>query len=155
AKNKAKEKQSGNSSDVNEDDTNTLIEGVLAFEEENEDLKDEQKLLQVLASAGMIVTSFAHELKNMSDSLLPRTSDLKLILSGLIDKEKIDAMPEELNPLILINDIQEQDKKLKHWLDFSLGAVKKDKRTRKNIDLVDYLVKFERLWNSILQKKKI
>uniref|UniRef100_UPI00404A756F ATP-binding protein n=1 Tax=Gelidibacter sp. TaxID=2018083 RepID=UPI00404A756F len=155
AKNKAKEKQSGNSSDVNEDDTNTLIEGVLAFEEENEDLKDEQKLLRVLASAGMIVTSFAHELKNMSDSLLPRTSDLKLILSGLIDKEKIDAMPEELNPLILINDIQEQDKKLKHWLDFSLGAVKKDKRTRKNIDLVDYLVKFERLWNSILQKKKI
>lgn len=156
AKNKAKEKQSGKSSgSTNDEDTDTLVQGVLAFEEENEDLKDEQKLLRVLASAGMIVTSFAHELKNMSDSLLPRTSDLKLILSGLIDKNKIDELPEELNPIILINDIQEQDIKLKHWLDFSLGAVKKDKRTRKNIDLVDYLVKFERLWNSILQKKKI
>lgn len=156
AKNKAKEKQSGKpSDDSNEEDTDTLVKGVLAFEEENEDLKDEQKLLRVLASAGMIVTSFAHELKNMSDSLLPRTSDLKLILSGLIEKNKIDELPEELNPIILINDIQEQDKKLKHWLDFSLGAVKKDKRTRKNIDLVDYLIKFERLWNSILQKKKI
>lgn len=155
ARNKAKENQFGNSDGTNKEDTKTLVKGVLAFEEENEDLKDEQKLLRVLASAGMIVTSFAHELKNMSDSLLPRTSDLKLIISSLIDKDKINELPEELNPMILIDDIQEQDKKLKHWLDFSLGAVKKDKRTRKNIDLVDYLTKFERLWNSILQKKKI
>jgi signal transduction histidine kinase len=103
----------------------------------------------------MIVTSFAHELKNMSDSLLPRTSDLKIILSNLIDAEKLKEIPEELNPIILIEDIQDQDRKLKHWLDFSLGAVKKDKRTYRNIDLVEYLKKFERLWNSILTKKKI
>ena len=156
ARKKAKEKkEAGNNSTSNGDDTDTFVEGVLAFEEENEDLKDEQKLLRVLASAGMIVTSFAHELKNMSDSLLPRTSDLKLILSNLIDAEKLKEMPEELNPIILIGDIQDQDRKLKHWLDFSLGAVKKDKRTYRNIDLVEYLKKFERLWNSILTKKKI
>ena len=103
----------------------------------------------------MIVTSFAHELKNISDSLLPRTSDLKLILKDLISSDKISDLPEEINPLILIDDIQDQDKKLKHWLDFSLGAVKKDKRTMKDIDLVDYLTKFEKLWNSILEKKKV
>jgi len=159
ARRKAKEKKGNEStnddSSTSVDDTNTLVDGVLAFEEENEDLKDEQKLLRVLASAGMIVTSFAHELKNMSDSLLPRTSDLKMILSGLIDVDKIKELPEELDPMILINDIQDQDKKLKHWLDFSLGAVRKDKRSYRKIDLIDYLKKFERLWNSILTKKKI
>ena len=157
AKKAAKEKQSSTNTDSSSSSTdeNTLIEGILAFEEENEDLKDEQKLLRVLASAGMIVTSFAHELKNMSDSLLPRTSDLKLILSEIVDHEKLKNLPEELNPFILIEDIQDQDKKLKHWLDFSLGAVKKDKRTQKNIDLVDYLGKFERLWDSILRKKGV
>ncbi|NHM07615.1 sensor histidine kinase [Flavobacterium sp. CYK-4] len=142
-------------SDTTEDDNETYVQGILAFEEENDELKDEQKLLRVLASAGMIVTSFAHELKNMSDSLLPRTTDLRLILNDIIDPEKLKLLPEELNPFILIDDIQDQDKKLKHWLDFSLGAVKKDKRTQKNIDLVDYLTKFERLWDSILKKKKV
>lgn len=159
AKKKAKEKKDkeagSNNNDSSEDDTNTLVDGVLAFEEENEDLKDEQKLLRVLASAGMIVTSFAHELKNMSDSLLPRTSDLKIILDDLIDSNNLEKLPEELNPMILIDDIQDQDKKLKHWLDFSLGAVRKDKRTYRKIDLVEYLKKFERLWNSILTKKRI
>ncbi|WP_437371250.1 ATP-binding protein [Maribacter litoralis] len=157
AKKKAKEKKDGNSTQnaPNSEDTDTLVDGVLAFEEENEDLKDEQKLLRVLASAGMIVTSFAHELKNMSDSLLPRTSDLKTILTGLVDAEKLKELPEELDPMILIDDIQDQDRKLKHWLDFSLGAVRKDKRSYRKIDLVDYLKKFERLWNSILTKKKI
>ena len=158
AKRKAKEKkdkESNGDEETSAEDTSTLVDGVLAFEEENEDLKDEQKLLRVLASAGMIVTSFAHELKNMSDSLLPRTSDLKMILSGLVDAEKLKELPEELDPMILIDDIQDQDRKLKHWLDFSLGAVRKDKRTYRKIDLVDYLKKFERLWNSILTKKKI
>lgn len=158
AKKKAKEKRDKESEgpeETTEDDTTTLVDGVIAFEEENEDLKDEQKLLRVLASAGMIVTSFAHELKNMSDSLLPRTSDLKIILAELIASDKLKELPEEINPMILIDDIQDQDRKLKHWLDFSLGAVRKDKRTLKKIDLVDYLKKFERLWNSILTKKKI
>ena len=159
ARRKAKEKKDkehvDNGSGTSEDDTDTLVDGVIAFDEENEDLKDEQKLLRVLASAGMIVTSFAHELKNMSDSLLPRTSDLKMILSGLLDADKLKELPEELDPMILIDDIQDQDKKLKHWLDFSLGAVRKDKRSYRKIDLVDYLKKFERLWNSILTKKKI
>ncbi len=155
AKEKAKQKQDDPDTETSDEDTDTLVQGVLAFEEENEELKDEQKLLRVLASAGMIVTSFAHELKNISDSLLPRTSDLKLILKDLISDDKIADLPEEINPLILIDDIQDQDKKLKHWLDFSLGAVKKDKRTMKDIDLVDYLTKFEKLWNSILEKKKV
>jgi len=155
ARKAAKERQNNESTNTENDDSETLAEGILAFEEENADLKDEQKLLRVLASAGMIVTSFAHELKNMSDSLLPRTNDLKMILNEVIDLDKLKNLPEELNPFILIDDIQDQDRKLKHWLDFSLGAVKKDKRTQKNIDLVDYLSKFERLWDSILKKKKI
>ena len=144
-----------NTNKTSDDDADTLALGLLAFEEENEELKDEQKLLRVLASAGMIVTSFAHELKNMSDSLLPRTNDLRTILADIIDTEKLKLLPEELNPFVLIDDIQDQDKKLKHWLDFSLGAVKKDKRTQKNIDLVDYLSKFEKLWDSILKKKHV
>lgn len=155
AKSKAQEKQDNPDTETSDEDTETLVQGVLAFEEENIELKDEQKLLRVLASAGMIVTSFAHELKNISDSLLPRTSDLKLILRDLIPDERINELPEEINPIILIDDIQDQDKKLKHWLDFSLGAVKKDKRTQRDINLVDYLTKFERLWNLILEKKKI
>ncbi len=155
AKMKAKEKQGNPELKTSDKDTKTLVEGVLAFEEEIEELKDEQKMLRVLASAGMIVTSFAHDFKNISDNILPRTSDLKLILKNLIPENQIIELPEDINPMILIDDIQDQDKKLKHWLDFSLGAIKKNKRTRRNIDLVVYLKKLQRLWNSILEKKKI
>ncbi|MFZ4400921.1 MAG: sensor histidine kinase [Bacteroidales bacterium] len=132
-----------------------LIDAIEAYKEEIEDLKDEQKLLRVLASAGLIVTSFAHELKNLSDSIVPRTEDLKQVLIDVIDQSRLKGMPDYLNPFIMIDDIRTQDVRLKTWLDFALASVRKDKRSRKTINMVTYIDSLERTWSSLLSRRKV
>lgn len=131
-----------------------LIDALEAYKEEIEELKDEQKLLRVLASAGLIVTSFAHELKNLSDSIVPRTDDLKQVLNDVIDVSKLKGIPDFLNPYIMIDDMRTQDIRLKTWLDFALASVRKDKRSRKTINMVTYIEGLERTWSSLLSRRK-
>jgi len=136
-------------------DEKVYIEAIEAYKEEIEELKDEQKLLRVLASAGLIVTSFAHELKNLSDSLIPRTSDFKKLLKNIIDDETIKDLPDFKNPFIMVDDMQKQDLRLKTWLDFSLASVRKDKRSRKTINMVTYIKELEKTWTSLLSRRKV
>jgi len=137
------------------EDEKVLIDAIEAYKEEIEDLKDEQKLLRVLASAGLIVTSFAHELKNLSDSIVPRTEDLKQVLTDVIDTNKVKGLPDYLNPYIMIDDIRAQDVRLKTWLDFALASVRKDKRSRRTINMVTYIEGLERTWSSLLSRRQV
>jgi signal transduction histidine kinase len=152
AKKEADDKIKGNKKSP--DDDKVYKEAIEAYKEEIEDLKDEQKLLRVLASAGLIVTSFAHELKNLSDSIVPRTEDLKKVLADLIDAKKLNELPDFLNPYIMIDDMRGQDVRLKTWLDFALASVRKDKRSRKTINMVSYIEGLERTWSSLLARQK-
>ena len=137
------------------EDFNNLLLAYKSVKEDNEELKDEQKLLKVLASAGLIITSFVHELNNLSESIVPRTEELKKLLEQVIDKGLLSSLPNYFNPYVMLDDMRDQDKRLKTWLDFSLAAIRKDKRTRKKIDLVEYIEQFERMWSSLLEKKGI
>ncbi len=158
AKNKADEtlnNQGKGKDSGKENNEETFKEAYKAVKDELEELKDEQKLLKVLASAGLIVTSFVHELKNLSDRIIPRTDDLKGILKSLIDESSIKKLEDFNNPYTMLFDMRSQDERLKHWLDFALAAVRKDKRRRRKIDLVSYIESLERMWSSLLRKRKI
>ncbi|WP_422861306.1 sensor histidine kinase [Flagellimonas sp. W118] len=141
------------SSDANNKET--FKEAYKAIKEELSETRDEQKLLKVLASAGLIVTSFAHELKNLSDRIVPRTDDLKEILDDLINKDKLLDLEEYNNPIVMLGDMRSQDLRLKHWLDFALAAVRKNKRTRRKIEMVAYIDNLQRMWSSLLKRRQI
>lgn len=134
---------------------NTSEVAINALKEDINDLLYEQKLLRVLASTGLTVTAFAHELKNLSGVLIPRTNNLKEVLENLIDKNSLEGIPDFLNPFVMIGDIQSDDQRINQWLDFSLSALRKDKRKRKKIDMVDYLERLKRTWGRLLDLKGI
>lgn len=133
----------------------TLITAIEAYKEDIEELQDEQKILRVLASAGLIVTSFAHEFRNHTDSILPRTDELKQVLLQIIDIEKLKQLPEFFDPYIMLSDMRKQDERLKSWLDFSISSVRKDKRTRRIINMVTYIEGLEKIWSSLLSRRNI
>ncbi|MES2447145.1 MAG: sensor histidine kinase [Bacteroidota bacterium] len=133
----------------------TLITAIQAYKEDIEELQDEQKILRVLASAGLIVTSFAHEFRNHTDSILPRTQELKDVLLQVIDKEKLKALPSFFDPYIMLSDMRNQDERLKSWLDFSISSVRKDKRSRRIINMVSYIEGLEKIWTSLLSRRNI
>ena len=49
-------------------------------EEEIEKLKEEQKVLRGLASSGIVLASFSHDLSKLNDVLATRTDKLKELM---------------------------------------------------------------------------
>lgn len=133
----------------------TLISAIEAYKEDIEELQDEQKILRVLASAGLIVTSFAHEFRNHTDSILPRTEELKNVLLQVIDVDKLKELPDFFDPYVMLSDMRKQDERLKSWLDFSISSVRKDKRTRRIINMVTYIEGLEKIWSPLLSRRNI
>lgn len=153
-----KSKDDKNKSNSNTDDKTekeTLISAIEAYKEDIEELQDEQKILRVLASAGLIVTSFAHEFRNHTDSILPRTDELKEVLLQIIDINKLKSLPDFFDPYIMLSDMRKQDERLKSWLDFSISSVRKDKRSRRIINMVSYIEELEKIWQSLLSRRNI
>src|SRR5690606_22095016 len=75
-------------------------------EEEIEKLKEEQKVLRGLASSGIVLASFSHDLSKLNDVLNSRTDKLKsLLLTKLTEDEFIDV-EERKNPFFQLEKIK-------------------------------------------------
>ena len=133
----------------------TLADGVHILTKELASKDDEIRLLRSLASVGLIISSFAHEVKSLRSRLIPRTTFLLRELSNHINEKDLDHMDKDDNPFYMIRLMQEEDTKLKHWLDYSLNTLKRDKRERTNLDLTDYFERFKSTWNKALSQRNI
>lgn len=117
--------------------------------------KDNEEIVQVrsLASLGLIISSFAHELKEVKNN----TSVIKYLES--IYKQLV---PNELKESDLFNDglkfidvIKDDNEKIKHWVDFSLNSIKKDKRKRTSLNFSTYISALKHDWEKLLKSRNI
>ena len=135
----------------------TISQAYAVSKDEIKEIENENKVLRALASTGLIVTAFTHELKTIKNNLDSRVSEVIEIIQGIIKEHEIDlsAYQDYENPLDMLNDIKEEDTRLKQWLDFAIDAIRKDKRKRRNIELVGYFKRFHRNWKMILETKRV
>lgn len=124
-------------------------------DEEIEKLKEEQKMLRALASSGIVLASFSHDLSKLNDMLSIRTDRLKNILIAKIQENEYSEIEDRKNPFKLIERIKVQDVKIQNWLNFSLGATRKDKRTRRQLSLKSYFTNYKNDWLTVLNEKGI
>lgn len=124
-------------------------------EEEIEKLKEEQKILRGLASSGIVLASFSHDLSKLKDVLDSRTDKLKDLLLERINEGDYKKVESRKNPFAQIEKIKKQDIKLQNWLNFSLGAIRKDKRKRKQLILRKYFPDLEADWFTVLDNRGI
>lgn len=143
------------SRDTDDKDADVLVQGFIVQEQELKEKTDELRLARSLASSGLIVASFAHELKNLQTHLEHRTSILKKSLVGLLDHNTVDSLPKYKNPFVMVETIKSQDSKLIEWIKFSLQTLKKNKRHRTNINISDYFKTFEETWCKLLSERSI
>ncbi|KKZ43156.1 ATP-binding protein, partial [Acinetobacter baumannii] len=80
---------------INNDESNSktfsteeeeMADAILIYEKESEKKDEELRLLRSLASVGLIVSSFAHELHNLKNRLIPRTKYLEKELKKYLDE---------------------------------------------------------------------
>ena len=133
----------------------TLAKAINTYQNEIRNSDESLRLLRVLASTGLVITSFSHELRNLKSSILTRTSDLKKLVETLIPNDGVNDIPDYLDPFILIDYIRSSDEKIYSWLNFSLDSIKKDKRKRNKIDFYDYYKELYRNWDKILAESNI
>lgn len=124
-------------------------------EEEIEKLKEEQKMLRALASSGIVLASFSHDLSKLNDMLAVRTDRLKNLLINKIQEKEYDGIEDRKNPFKIIERIKLQDLKIQNWLNFSLGATRKDKRTRRQLSFKSYFTNYKNDWLTVLNEKGI
>lgn len=135
-----------------------------SFREIIDDKKDEEnrEIVQVrsLASLGLIVSSFSHELKEVSNNASEIIELEKNVLSLIPEENKI--LPKGINDSTEYGDIvdifellKDDKEKIKHWVDYTLTAIRKDKRTRVNLNFGDFFTKLQDTWKRIFKRKDI
>ena len=154
-----KSQQDNQSNNADNDKQNNRDEifakATVTYEKELRDKNEEIRILRSLASVGLTVSSFAHEVKNLRARLVPRNDHLKSQLSKFLKQEDLINIRKEENPFYMIDLNYQEDLKLKHWLDYSLNSIKKDKRKRVNINIHTYFDSFEVTWKKALEKRQI
>jgi signal transduction histidine kinase len=122
---------------------------------EIDNLNKDQQILRGLASSGIVLASFSHDLSALSNVLSSRTDKLKELISPKIKEVEYKDVEDRKNPFALIERIKSQDLKLQNWLKFSIGVTRKDKRKRKMVRLKNYFSNLKNDWSLILTERGI
>ena len=141
--------------DSDDKDVDLLAQGFNAQKQELEEKIDELRLARGLASTGLIVASFAHELKHLRKHLKHRTNKLKDSLVELLNHDVVDSLPDFKNPFVMVESIKSQDSKLIKWMELSLSSLKKNRRERINVDIPYYFKNLEETWKELLLNRSI
>ncbi len=142
--------------DENQNKTQELFAEVTEqYEQELEEKQSEIQLLRNLASVGLIISSSAHELTSLRQRIVPRTEFLIRELKKIISEGSLDHLRQADNPFYMIELMKGEDLKIKHWLDYSLNFIKKDKRRRTEIIVGEFFEKFQNSWKKALEQKNI
>lgn len=155
SENREKENSSEEKKEYSESEEN-MADAIFILEKESGKKDEELRLLRSLASVGLIISSFAHEVRSLRARLIPRTKFLVDELRNHLDEEELAKnLDKDDNPFYMIDLMRNEDVKLKHWLDYSLSTLKIDKRERKNLDFSQYFESFKANWSKALEQRNI
>lgn len=122
---------------------------------EIEQLREEQKVLRALASSGLMLASFSHDLSKLNISMNNRYDKIKSLFMDKISAEAFADAEDRKNPYVLLDRAKHTDEKMQNWLNFSTGIIKKDKRRRKDIRLRAYFESLASTWMPVFESRNI
>ena len=132
-----------------------LAESVRQKDEELAQMHEEQKMLRVLASSGLMLASFSHDLSKLNITLDSRYQKIEQLFDSKVKRSDFDGVEDRKNPFYLLQDAKNTDKKIQSWLNFATGVIKKDKRKRNKLFLTDYFSRLRETWSSFFLSRAI
>jgi signal transduction histidine kinase len=118
-----------------------------------EDKDAEIAQVRNLASLGLIMASFAHELRNVQYNT-SEIDDLEDIYEQIASEAAKHTKPYR-NGKSIFKLLKSDNAKVKHWVDYSLTSIKKDKRQRKELSFNDYFATLKNDWQFALADRFI
>lgn len=129
---------------VNPEDVINLVEDIeQKQEQELEELRNENKMLQTLATTGIITNMFMHEIRTS-------TNNIGLELNAAYEAIKYDNdVDYALDNILRAIGVK---KNFASWFGITIESIKKDKRKRKRHNLQVMLEQYMNTWRDILDK---
>lgn len=142
---------------VNRENYDKVKEGYKVLTQEVEERENELRLMRNLASTGLVITSFAHELRNIAILSKTRSEDIRAAIENVISEEEIKRKGLSIyeNPFCLVDDLRDQDQNIRSWLEFAINSINRDKRTRTTLTLDTYFTHFDLTWRNVLNELNI
>jgi signal transduction histidine kinase len=134
----------------------TFRETFKAIEEEQEQkAREEIVMVRALASLGLTMSSFAHELKSIKNKSTEIRS-LEKIFYQLVPREIKETKADLYNDCIDIFELLNQNTdRIIHWIDYSLTTIKKDKRKRGKFEFSSFFDTLHKTWDKVFEEKGI
>lgn len=134
----------------------TFKETFKAIEEEHAQKENEEVVMvRALASLGLVMSSFAHELKSIKNKS-GEIRSLEKIFYQLVPKEaKYNNTQLYNDSLDIFELLNENTERIKHWIDYSLTTIKKDKRKRGKLIFHVFFESLNKIWSKIFEEKGI
>ncbi len=134
----------------------TFKDTFVAIEEQHAQKENEDVVMvRALASLGLVMSSFAHELKSIKNKSSEIYS-LKKIFYQLVTEETRKKYPQLYNDSIDIFDLlSDNTERIIHWIDYTLTTIRKDKRKRGKLNVNDFFVSLNKTWKNVFKEKGI
>ena len=154
---KAEAEAAINKNVVSKESYDKVKEGYKVLAQEIEERESELRLMRNLASTGLVITSFAHELRNIAILSKTRSEDIRDAIENIIPEKDVAKMGLNVyeNPFCLVDDLRDQDQNIRSWLEFAINSLNKDKRTRTTFSLDSYFAYFDSTWRNVLKELNI
>lgn len=115
-------------------------------EQELQELRDENKMLQTLATTGIVTNMFMHEIRTLTNNI---GQELDSAFEALKYDNDVDYATKNIVRAITLK------KNFKAWFGITIESIKKDKRRRKKQNLKAMLEVFMKTWDEILGKNGV
>lgn len=115
-------------------------------EQELQELRDEIKMLQTLATTGIVTNMFMHEIRTLTNNI---GQELDSAFEAIKYDNDINYAIKNITRAIGLK------KNFKSWFGITIESIKKDKRLRKKQNLKIMLENFMITWDEILKKNGI
>lgn len=115
-------------------------------EQEKQELRDEIKMLQTLATTGIIANMFMHEIRTLTNNI---GQELDSAYEAIKYDRNMDDAFQNIQQAIVFK------KNFASWFGVTIESIKKDKRRRKKHNLKRMLDSFLKTWNKILDREQV
>ena len=140
-----KQNNTYNESDSEKKQSYENFHKAISYQEERiQDLQEEMGLLRTLATTGIVVNTYIHEIKALTTQL---NVGVKEAYACLAEDNDIISAEEELKKLRVLKD------KFNSWFKVTIDAVEMDKRKRKKENIGNIIQKSIGKWKSVQNNK--
>lgn len=115
-------------------------------EEELRDMRDEGRVLQTLATTGIVTNMFMHEIRTLTNNI---GQELDAAYEAIRYDQDVESALKNIRQAIAFK------KNFASWFGITIEAMRKDKRRRKKHNIKEMLSRFVDMWKDILAKNDV